>query len=136
MADFAYVSSLDGKPKKWMADSLWYELGEKERKLFPFHIADQAREFYTVAFSDGQRADPTVLVEPFEGDVAPAPVQEQKYCDEETGLEYETLAELIAAVKKRAAAPPPEKAEQAAEQPAPPVAASPQQNKGFLGMKR
>lgn len=131
MADFAYLSSLDGKPKKWMADSIWYELGAKERKLFPFAVADVAREFYTVAHADGVRAEPTVLLEPFEGDVAPAPVQQAAIIDPDTGEEHETLADLIAAVKKRAAAPKEETAAPTEE----PVRRGPGRPPKFAGLK-
>jgi hypothetical protein len=114
MAEYAYISSRDGQPKKWMFDSQWYELPDGERRLVPMGVAEAARVHFSNTGSSGVREEPTVLIEPCEGEVEVAPIAKQDIRDPETGEEYGSVAELVAAVKARLSrrrAPKPAEAE-------------------------
>lgn len=102
MADFAYLSATDGKAKKWMCNSIWHELQPGERALVSMEVAREAQHFFRPADQAGVYGESTVLVEPFEGSVELAPaVPAQKFVDDATGIEYETLPDLIKAVQER-----------------------------------
>ena len=125
MSGYAYITPTDGKPKQWMCDSVWHELGPTERRLVTQEIADAARTHFSNTGTSGVREAPTVKIEPYAGDVDFGPVAvAPKITDPETGEEYENTADLIAAVKARAAASTmldkkaPETAPEAPQQPA------------------
>ena len=133
MSGYAYITPTDGKPKQWMCDSVWHELGPTERRLVTQEIADAARTHFSNTGTSGVREAPTVKIEPYAGDVDFGPVAvATKITDPETGEEYENTADLIAAVKARAAAAamldksPPEKAPEVAPQ------QQPKQGSGFF----
>jgi len=96
------VRASDGQPKRWMWDSQWHALKPGEEAVLPAGPAFQAVAYYTTRDANGEKVS-TVETVPFAGEVRLQPLvaaQSPRFADED-GVEYGSLAELIAAVKER-----------------------------------
>jgi hypothetical protein len=97
--DLFLVRATDGEAKRWLWDSRWQELPAGRELIFPAGPALQAVQFYTVRDEFGEKRSSVEAV-PYAGDATLQPVPRTALRDED-GTEYESLAELIEAVKTR-----------------------------------